>query len=202
MSIDLGDAKVVAALIAAGGAIAAALLALISALIVNVISKRAKEGELFQNALELLTGGTQKRSVGIAIIQKYAEEYSRRDVASRIFVAQMLHLHDEGYGQGPEHWSSVRSAASKAKGESPEDDVKKSRSRDKSDKEDGKFRHIEEFNFLMMKEAVERWSEFPSGTPAAEIAKPLNLPPATTPRETRWRRALSQFGGKQRSLEM
>ena len=98
MTPDLTDPDVQVTLIAAVGGVVTALLAFITAPIANHITRRMKDRELFQSALQHLNGKTQSRSVGIAIVKRYAEEKDMRDVASTIFLAQMLHLRDEGYG--------------------------------------------------------------------------------------------------------
>lgn len=79
------------------GAVVAALLALIGVLAANYFTKRSKDQELFLSALNFLTGHTQKRSVGIAIITDYAERRGMRSVAALIFNAQRKHLEDKGY---------------------------------------------------------------------------------------------------------
>jgi hypothetical protein len=154
--LDFTDAKVTGETVAAAGAVLAALLALMSALVVNWITKRTKDKELFQSALEFLTGGTQKRSVGISIIRNYAEQHSKRDVASRIFVAQMLHLYDEGYGRTIDQ-AALTTPPPRSK---------------KKEEEDGPayWRYIEQVNFYAMKDAVEEWNRFPKDTQAAQIA--------------------------------
>lgn len=77
------------------GALCTAFFALIGVLAANYFTKRSKDQELFLNALNFLTGGTQKRSVGIAIITYYAERRGMRSVATLIFNAQRKHLEDE-----------------------------------------------------------------------------------------------------------
>jgi hypothetical protein len=88
------DVQITVAWIAAVAVVAGAFLALVSALIVNAITKRLKERELFQSALAFLDGGTQKRSIGIAIIKKYADDHRLENVAATIFVTQIMHLVD------------------------------------------------------------------------------------------------------------
>jgi hypothetical protein len=150
MGVDLSDPKVAAAAIGAAGVVFAAFLALITALIVNTITKRMKDRELFQkdrelfqNALQHLTGKTQNRSVGIAIIKNYAEKNNMKDVAATIFLAQMLHLHDKGYGRKEE---------TALIGANPPDE-----------------RKIEEFNFAVMDDTVKRWGIPPLGDRAVKI---------------------------------
>jgi hypothetical protein len=149
MGFDLGNSAVLAAVIAALGAVTAAGLALISALVVNAITKRMKDRELFQHALQHLTGQTQNRSVGIAIIKDYAEKTDIKNVAATIFIAQMLHLYDKGYG---------RDETAASNGTSHTGD-----------------RKIEEFNFEVMKDAVRTWGVPSLGDRAAQVAKSLKL---------------------------
>jgi hypothetical protein len=83
------------------GAILAAIIAFIGGLAAAYITKRSKDQELFLNALNFLTGGTQKRSVGIAIITDYAERRGMRSVATLIFNAQRKHLEDKRHHIDP-----------------------------------------------------------------------------------------------------
>jgi hypothetical protein len=92
------EAAVVAAAITGAGAIIAAGIAFTGVTITNIVAKRLKERELLISALQFLEGGTQKRSIGIALFKKYAEEDpDLREAISTIFLAQMLHLEDRGH---------------------------------------------------------------------------------------------------------
>jgi len=129
-------------------AVCTATLGLVGAISATCISKKSKEKELFQSALQHLTGKSQNRSVGISIIKDYAERYNVKEMVSTIFIAQMLHLYDSGYGR--------------------EDATNRTISIEP--------RKIEEFNFYVMKNALEAWGLPSVGQCAAEVARPLNIP--------------------------
>lgn len=112
MVIDAGavsETAIVAAAITGAGAIVAAAIAATGVAITNIVTRRLKERELLISALQFLTGGTQKRSIGIALIGKYADEDpGLQEAASTIFVAQMLHLEDQGRA-GPDSDRQIES---------------------------------------------------------------------------------------------
>lgn len=151
-----------AAFLSLGGVICTAILALLGVWMTNQFNDRAKlwednrrdqeiklnkergdqemalkHQELFQQALGWLTGESQKRSVGIAIVKALADKNGMTDVAKTIFVAQMLHLRDGAYGKG----SSAR--------------------------------QIEEFNFYVMKDALNEWKWPSLGADADQVANQL-----------------------------
>lgn len=77
------------------GVLITATLGLFGVWIANVITGNLKDQELFLKSLEFLEGGTQKRSIGIAVLKIYADsgvKKGRREAAAIIFRAQMFHL--------------------------------------------------------------------------------------------------------------
>lgn len=90
-----------AAITEATGVGAGALLTLLGGLVGHVITRQTRERELFQSSLAYLTGGTQKRSVGIALLRYYVESSmfrkKKKEMVIRIFLAQMRHLEDKGH---------------------------------------------------------------------------------------------------------
>jgi hypothetical protein len=61
------------------------------------LNKRTKEQELLIGALEFLGGGTQKRSVGIAVGRYFAEKIGMKDLMEHVFSSQMVHLKKGGH---------------------------------------------------------------------------------------------------------
>jgi hypothetical protein len=91
----LSSGKGLGALLGVMGVLGAAIVAVCGVAMTNIITRRTKERELLISALQFLTGGTQRRSVGIAMLRKYAlENKGLRELVLTVFAAQILHLRE------------------------------------------------------------------------------------------------------------
>jgi hypothetical protein len=94
----LKDAKVLAAAIAAGAALIGAIIAYAGVRAANALKRAEQETrnrDLVRSSLEFLTGGTQKRTVGLALLrERLADGTISKATAISILEGQAKHLRD------------------------------------------------------------------------------------------------------------
>ena len=75
------------------------VLTVVVGLVTFLVSRKAKQQELLLGALDFLCGGTQKRAVGIAVAEYYANEIGMRPLIVQVLIAQQIHLRSGGHDQ-------------------------------------------------------------------------------------------------------